>query len=51
MSERLTAVPGSSKAIEEENMETSYTFEDNLLGQSEDDENTILPSAKRQHFQ
>ena len=40
-SEGLIAAPGNSKAIEEENMDTSSILEDNLLTQSRDDE---LPS-------
>jgi len=40
-SEGLIAVPGNSKAIEEENMDTSSILEDDLLDQSGDDE---LPS-------
>ena len=37
-SEGLITVPGCSKASEEENMDTSNNFEDDLLGQSEEDE-------------
>ena len=37
-SEGLIAVPDSSKAFEEENMDTPSNFEDDLLRQSEEDE-------------